>query len=164
MQCVTWLLLGNHPSYDVTPYDITPYDVTPYDVTPYDVTPYDVIMWACDLLGQLECGFPHENSCQTPIKREWNAEVRTLRFALTQKSCNLIGQFVPRDLYTRRWLATGRSDSGYYCCSWMSCTLSYKCELWQINQIFLLDKGRAPVLQSCEHFLQSLSYSALLGP
>ena len=37
MQCVTWLLLGNHPSYDVTPYDVTPYDVTPYDVTPYDV-------------------------------------------------------------------------------------------------------------------------------
>ena len=49
-----------------------------------------------------QCGFPHENSCQTPIKLEWNAEVRTLRFALTQKSCNLIGPFVPRDLYTRR--------------------------------------------------------------
>ena len=32
----------------------------------------------------------------------WNAEVRTLRFALTEKSCNLIGPFVPRDLYTRR--------------------------------------------------------------
>ena len=53
-------------------------------------------------------------TCQTPIKREWNAEVRTMRFALTEKSCNLIGPFVPRDLYTRRWLATGRSDSYYY--------------------------------------------------
>ena len=42
MQCVTWLLLGNHPSYDITPYNVTPYDVTPYDVTPYDVTLYDV--------------------------------------------------------------------------------------------------------------------------
>ena len=46
-QCVTSLLLGNHPSYDVTPYDVTPYDVTPYDVTHYDVTPYDVT--PCDV-------------------------------------------------------------------------------------------------------------------
>ena len=71
-------------------------------------------LWACDHNDHAVCGFPHENSCQTPIKLEWNAEVRTLRFALTEKSCNLIGPFVPRDLYTRRWLATGRSDSPYY--------------------------------------------------
>ena len=92
--------------YDVTPYDVTPYDVTPYDVTPYDVTPYDVTLYdVCEPAvhdDHAVCGFPHENSCQTPIKREWNAEVRTMRFALTEKSCNLIGPFVPRDLYTRR--------------------------------------------------------------
>ena len=103
--------LGTTPLYDVTPYDVTPYDVTPYDVTPYDVTPYDVTPYDVTPYDVCEpavhndhavCGFPHENSCQTPIKREWNAEVRTMRFALTEKSCNLIGPFVPRDLYTRR--------------------------------------------------------------
>ena len=74
--------------------------MTSHPMTPRPMT--SPIMCEPAIIANAVCGFPHENSCQTPIKREWNAEVRTMRFALTEKSCNLIGPFVPRDLYTRR--------------------------------------------------------------
>ena len=76
---------------------MTSHPMTSHPMTSHPMT-YVSLRSSCTC----QCGFPHENSCQTPIKLEWNAEVRTLRFALTQKSCNLIGPFVPRDLYTRR--------------------------------------------------------------